>query len=67
MGLMARGEVYQCLTDIVRRFLCYLTHMAYYVRETLIDLATGHKAHRFALSYFPPTYRRAGGPLTVAP
>lgn len=27
MGLMARGEVYQCLTDVVRRFSCHLTHM----------------------------------------
>lgn len=25
----------------------------YYVRETLIDLAAGHEAHGFALSYFP--------------
>jgi hypothetical protein len=32
----------------------------YYVRETLIDLATAHEAHGFALSYFPPAYRRAG-------
>jgi hypothetical protein len=39
----------------------------YYVRETLIDLATGYEAHGFALSYFPPAYGRAGGPLTVAP
>ena len=27
MGLMARGEVYQCLTDVVRRFSCHLTRM----------------------------------------
>jgi hypothetical protein len=33
----------------------------YYVGETLRDLATGHEAHGFALSYFPPAYGRAGG------
>jgi hypothetical protein len=29
MGLMGRGEVYQYLTDLARRFSCHLTHMIY--------------------------------------